>query len=148
MIETPQHNGAIAMTWYFDHLAFNTDDSASLQQLFGNLLGLQPGARPPFPFPGRWLYQGNQALVHVIERNDVSAPILSHIALRTDRDAAYVLERVQASGLPHQIAQVPDDGLWQIFVQLPGGLLLELDAPASQPLPNTYHYQSNAGAPA
>ena len=32
------------------------------------------------------------------------------------------------SGLPHQVAQVPEDGLWQIFVQLPGGLLLELGA--------------------
>ena len=136
------------MTWHFDHLAFNTHDGAPLQRLFGDLLGLQPGARPPFPFPGRLLYQGEQALVHVIERGEVSEPILSHIALRTDSDAAHVLERVQASGLPHQIAQVPEDGLWQIFVQLPGGLLLELDAPATQPLPSTYHYQSNAGAPA
>jgi hypothetical protein len=136
------------MTWHFDHLAFNTDNGAPLQQLFGALLGLQPGPRPAFPFPGRWLYQGDQALVHVIERSDVSAPILSHIALRTDSDAAHVLAQVQASGLPHQIAQVPEDGLWQIFVQLPGGLLLELDAPASQPLTSTYHYQNNAGVPA
>ena len=136
------------MTWHFDHLAFNTHDGAPLQRLFGDLLGLQPGARPPFPFPGRWLYQGNQALVHVIERAEVSEPILSHIALRSDSDVAAVLQRVQASGLPHQIAQVPEDGLWQIFVQLPGGLLLELDAPAAQALPRTYHYQNHAGAPA
>ena len=111
------------------------------------MLGLQAGPRPPFPFPGRWLYQGNQALVHVIERDEVSKPTLSHIALRTDTDAAQVLQRVQASGLPHQIAQVPEDGTWQIFVQLPGGLLLELDAPSAQPLPSTYDYQNNAGAP-
>lgn len=136
------------MTWHFDHLAFNTHDGAPLQRLFGDLLGLQAGARPPFPFPGRWLYQSDQALVHIIERADVSEPILSHIALRSDSDAAAVLQRVQASGLPHQVAQVPEDGLWQIFVQLPGGLLLELDAPAAQALPRTYHYQNHAGAPA
>ena len=136
------------MTWHFDHLAFNTHDGAPLQRLFGDLLGLRSGARPPFPFPGRWLYQGDQALVHIIERADVNEPILSHIALRSDSDAAAVLQRVQASGLPHQIAQVPEDGLWQIFVQLPGGLLLELDAPAAQALPRTYHYQNHAGAPA
>lgn len=135
------------MTWHFDHLAFNTHDGAPLERLFGDLLGLQAGPRPPFPFPGRWLYQGNQALVHVIERDEVSKPTLSHIALRTDTDAAQVLQRVQASGLPHQIAQVPEDGTWQIFVQLPGGLLLELDAPSAQPLPSTYDYQNNAGAP-
>lgn len=136
------------MTWHFDHLAFNTHDGALLERLFGDLLGLQAGPRPPFPFPGSWLYQGNQALVHVIERDEVSKATLSHIALRTDTDAAQVLQRVQASGLPHQIAQVPEDGTWQIFVQLPGGLLLELDATSAQPLPSTHDYQNNAGAPA
>lgn len=135
------------MTWHFDHLAFNTADGAPLQQLFGDLLGLQAGPRPAFPFPGRWLYQGKQALVHVIEGCAATEAVLSHIALRTDTDAALVLQRVQASGLVHQVVQVPDDGLWQIFVQLPGGLQLELDAPASQPLPSTYQYQADAGAP-
>jgi hypothetical protein len=26
------------------------------------------------------------------------------------------------------VAQVPEDGIWQIFVRMPGGLVLELDA--------------------
>ena len=53
---------------------------------------------------------------------------MSHIAFRTDEDAAVVLKRVQGSGLPYQVAQVPEDGIWQIFVQMPGGVVLELDA--------------------
>ena len=40
------------MTWTFDHLAFNTGDGQTLQDAFGGLLGLTPGRRPPFPFPG------------------------------------------------------------------------------------------------
>ncbi|PZW64877.1 hypothetical protein F475_00948 [Pseudomonas sp. URMO17WK12:I6] len=118
------------MSWHFDHLAFNTPDGQPLQEAFGSLLGLAPGRRPPFPFPGRWLYQDAQALVHVIEQPTFDETALSHIAFRTDEDAATVLRRVQASGLPYQVAQVPEDGIWQIFVQMPGGLVIELDAKA------------------
>jgi len=116
------------MTWTFDHLAFNTADGQALQDAFGGLLGLMPGRRPPFPFPGRWLYQDEEALVHVIEQPLSEDAALSHIAFRTDEDAAVVLKRVQGSGLPYQVAQVPEDGICQIFVQMPGGLVLELDA--------------------
>ncbi|WP_085657005.1 hypothetical protein [Pseudomonas sp. B11(2017)] len=118
------------MTWHFDHLAFSTPDGPALQDAFDGLLGLKPGRRPPFPFPGRWLYQDAQALVHVIEQPALEDTVLSHIAFRTDDDAALVLKRVQASGLPYQVAQVPEDGIWQIFVQMPGGLVIELDAKA------------------
>ena len=119
------------MTWTFDHLAFNTANGQALQDAFGGLLGLTQGRRPPFPFPGRWLYQDEQALVHVIEQPALDEAALSHIAFRTDEDAAVVLKRVQGSGLPYQVAQVPEDRVWQFFVQMPGGLVLELDAKSS-----------------
>ncbi|WP_085599871.1 MULTISPECIES: hypothetical protein [unclassified Pseudomonas] len=135
------------MNWRFDHLAFNTDGGSTLPQAFAELLGLQAGRRPPFPFPGRWLYQDDQALVHVIEQDACPAPQLSHIAFSTHEAAAAVLLRVQASGLEYQVAQVPEDGLWQIFVRLPGGLLLELDAPASGALTGSHDYARHPGAP-
>ncbi|WP_236179100.1 MULTISPECIES: hypothetical protein [Pseudomonas] len=119
------------MTWHFDHMAFNAPDGQRIQEAFNALLGLTPGRRPPFPFPGRWLYQSEEALVHVIEQPVLEEAVLSHIAFRTDEDAAVVLQRVQGSGLPYQVAQVPEDGIWQIFVQMPGGVVLELDAKSS-----------------
>ncbi len=135
------------MSWRFDHLAFNTDGGPALAQAFAELLGLQAGRRPPFPFPGRWLYQDGQALVHVIEQDACPEPQLSHIAFSTHEAAATVLLRVQASGLEHQVAQVPEDGIWQIFVRLPGGLVLELDAPALGALVVSHDYARHAGAP-
>lgn len=30
-----------------------------------DVLGLRVGDRPPFPFPGYWLYAGSSAWVHV-----------------------------------------------------------------------------------
>jgi catechol 2,3-dioxygenase-like lactoylglutathione lyase family enzyme len=125
--EQPQET---TMTWTFDHLAFNTADGQTLQDTFQAVLGLTPGRRPPFPFPGRWMYQDEQALVHVIEQPTFDETALSHIAFRTDEHATTVLRRVQASGLPYQVAQVPEDGIWQVFVQMPGGLVIELDAKA------------------
>jgi len=123
------------MSWTFDHLAFNTADGQSLQDDFAKLLGLKPGRRPPFPFPGRWLYQDEHAVVHVIERPLPDDTELSHIAFRTDEPAETVLQRVRESGLPYQLAQVPGDGIAQIFVQMPGGLVIELDA-LEAPHPN------------
>ncbi|RVD79702.1 hypothetical protein [Pseudomonas koreensis] len=116
------------MSWTFDHLAFNSADGQTLQDSFGQLLGLTPGRRPPFPFPGRWLYQDAHALVHVIEQPTFTDTALSHIAFRTDEPAHSVLQRVRDSGLPYQLAQVPEEGIWQVFVQMPGGLVIELDA--------------------
>ncbi len=116
------------MHWHFNHLAFNSANGAHLQEAFSALLDLQPGSRPPFPFPGRWLYQGSQALVHIIERDAFIHDHLSHLALHTDSPAEQVLQRVEQSGLPFHLTQVPGDSLWQCFVQLPGGLLLELNA--------------------
>ncbi|WP_347900646.1 hypothetical protein [Pseudomonas purpurea] len=135
------------MSWQFDHLAFNTADGAALQSAFQALLGLQPGRRPPFPFPGRWLYQDGEALVHVIEQPGFVESALSHIAFRTQEDAGQVLRRVRDSGLPHQVAQVPEDGIWQIFVQLPAGVVLELDAPAAAGLTISHEYAKEGGAP-
>lgn len=119
------------MNWQFDHIAFNTPNQVPLHGLFGKLLDLTAGPRPPFRFPGSWLYQDQQAMVHVIERSDIDQPALSHIALRTDADARQVMARVKASGLPHGFSEVPETQNLQIFVQLPAGLLLELLVPAS-----------------
>ncbi len=76
-------------------------------------------------------------MVHVIERPLPDDTELSHIAFRTDEPAQAVLQRVRDSGLPYQLAQVPGEGVAQIFVQMPGGLVIELDAlEAPHPHPN------------
>lgn len=55
---------------------------------------------------------------------------LGHIAFRTDEPAAALIARVRAAGLEHEVARVPEQGEVQVFVALPGGLVIELDAPA------------------
>ncbi|MBN7138792.1 hypothetical protein A7A76_06660 [Lysobacter enzymogenes] len=119
--------------WRFDHLNLRgRADDAALARLFGGVMGLRPGYRPPFPFPGQWLYRGDEAWLHLVQPSPTQdpQPRLGHIAFRTDQPAAALIERVRAAGLAHEIAVVPEQGEVQVFVPLPGGLVIELDAPA------------------
>lgn len=126
-----------APQWRFDHLNLHgRADDAALRRLFGEVMGLRPGYRPPFPFPGRWLYRGDEAWLHLVQPAQArdEALRLGHIAFRTDEPAAALIERVRAAGLQHEVAVVPERGEVQVFVPLPGGLVIELDAPADPAL--------------
>ncbi|MDD0974122.1 hypothetical protein [Pseudomonas fontis] len=138
----------MSLDFQFDHLAFSTPGNSTLQASLQTLLGIAPGFRPPFPFPGQWLYQGDQALVHLIQRDEQTDTQFSHLALRTAQPASAVLARVRASGLAYQVAVVPEERVCQIFVNLPGGLVLELDSPLdNQGISITHDYQHTTHAP-
>lgn len=119
-----------APRWRFDHINLHARDSAPLKALFGDVMGLRPGHRPPFPFPGDWLYRDEQAWLHLVTAppEQGSAVRFAHIAFRTDEPAAALLARVRDAGLEHDVAVVPEENGVQIFVRLPGGLVVELDA--------------------
>ncbi len=125
------HDGA----WTFDHVNFHVAGEPAILKFFADVLGWKPGHRPPFPFPGTWLYQGQDALVHLVAaEGDTQELVFSHIAFRTTKDAAEVLAKVRESGMPHQVQQHPERAAAQIFVQLPGAIVLELEARLSGPL--------------
>ncbi|MFK3648128.1 hypothetical protein ACI2IY_06765 [Lysobacter enzymogenes] len=131
--------------WRFDHLNLHGHaDGAALAALFGEVMGLRPGYRPPFPFPGQWLYRGGDAWLHLVHPSSPHDERLrmGHIAFRTDEPAAALIQRVRAAGLQHEIAVVPERGEVQVFVPLPGGLVIELDAAADPALAGDGVYRS------
>lgn len=100
---TPDGDGA----WTFDHVNFHVAGEPAILKFFADVLGWQPGHRPPFPFPGTWLYQGQDALVHLVAtQGDAPELVFSHIAFRTTRDAADVLAKVRESGMPHRCSSI------------------------------------------
>ncbi|CBJ37560.1 putative glyoxalase/extradiol ring-cleavage dioxygenase protein [Ralstonia solanacearum CMR15] len=114
---------------------FSVAGEPVILQFFADVLGWKPGHRPPFPLPGAWLYQGQDALVHLVStEGDAPELVFSHIAFRTTQDAADVLARVRESGMPHRVQSHPERAAAQIFVQLPGAVVLELEARLSAPL--------------
>ncbi len=119
--------------WRFDHLNVSAGSHKVLEDFFGGVMGLRPGYRPPFPFPGAWLYAGDQAVIHAVDdaRLDAGTGALQvgHIAFRSDGPAAPVIASLRDSAWPFRVARVPADNTLQIFVSLPGGLVIELDMP-------------------
>lgn len=130
--------------WRFDHLNLHAAAEPALQRLFGEVMGLRSGYRPPFPFPGDWLYREDQAWLHLVNAASSSQGVrLGHVAFRTDEPAEHLLARVRAAGLDHEVAFVPEENCVQIFVRLPGGLVIELDAAAADGEKGRTDYRSD-----
>ncbi|MBT2745715.1 MULTISPECIES: hypothetical protein [unclassified Lysobacter] len=123
---------AVAPMWHFDHLNLQGPPDSTLMRLFGEVMGLRRRYRPPFRVPGQWLYRGDDAWLHLVQPPGTrDGPLrLGHIAFRTDAPAVCVLDRLHAADLAFEIEVVPETGCVQFFVSLPGGLVIELDAPA------------------
>ncbi len=49
-----------------DHVSVNCADLAKSRAFYAEVLGFRDGARPPFPFPGAWLYLGGRPVVHLV----------------------------------------------------------------------------------
>jgi catechol 2,3-dioxygenase-like lactoylglutathione lyase family enzyme len=120
-----------------DHFTVLTDDLDRTVTFYLEVLGLEPGPRPAFPFPGAWLYRDGSALLHVIERASIpsGAGVLDHIAFRGAGLAAFI-SRLQARQLPYDLRRLPDEGpgagVWQLFFSDPNGARVEVDFAADE----------------
>ena len=67
------------------HFTVLTDDVDATRAFYCGLLGLVDGKRPPFGFPGLWLYAGDRPILHVIGRAAVFSPgnVLSMVSQTT-----------------------------------------------------------------
>ena len=113
-----------------DHINIRTADLAETKAVFIDVLGLSEGWRPPFPFPGAWLYAGAKDVVHLVQVETPAAASdgssLDHFAFDiSDYDEA--LRRVEASGLSHRAITTPGTSVKQIFVRDPNGVTIELN---------------------
>jgi catechol 2,3-dioxygenase-like lactoylglutathione lyase family enzyme len=115
-----------------DHINISTNKLAETRAFFVDLLGLTEGDRPPFGFPGHWLYIGGHPIVHLVGRPVNRLPsaeaALDHFALRAD---GYddLKARLDAVGLRYDAVDVPGSATRQIFVDDPNGVTVELNFP-------------------
>ena len=49
-----------------DHCSIRTTKLQETRDFFVDILGLEDGERPDFPFPGSWLYTDSTAVIHLI----------------------------------------------------------------------------------
>ena len=117
-----------------DHVSIRTPELDAARDFFCEVLELEVGGRPPFTFPGYWLYDGGTAIVLLIG-SDGPAPAAStgavdHLAFKGD-GARFdeIVSRIEAAGHPYRTQVVPGAGLRQVFVTGPHGVVVELNFP-------------------
>lgn len=123
-----------------DHFTIRTTDLDATRDFFTDVIGLTVGDRPPFPFPGHWLYGDGRAIVHLVGvepsrsyvrghggSDDVGADTgaVDHLAF-CGEDYTNTLARLTGHGCDYSERTVPGRGSRQIFVRGPHGLIVEL----------------------
>ena len=113
-----------------DHVNIRTAQLDRMVSWYGSVLGLQPGPRPDFAFPGAWLYAGGQAVIHLIEVA-VSPPACEDLALEHFALSASGLSRfisvLEAAGERHMLRPVPGFPILQVNLWDPDGNHLHVD---------------------
>ena len=124
------------------HCAIRTSDLDASRRFYCEVLGLTVGPRPPFGFPGLWLYNGehdryHNAVVHLIgvdgsdrpARTDTGA--LDHVAFMA-HGLADMRARLESLGISYRQREVPALGLQQLFLVDPSGVRIELNYAADE----------------
>lgn len=122
-----------------NHFTILTDDLPATLAFYKEHLGLKPGPRPPFAFPGAWLYPegGGEAILHIVagrSRGELVPGVIDHMAF-TGRGLAQAVARLRARGVAYELRKLPAYGTWQLFFHDPNGAKIELDFDASEPAP-------------
>jgi catechol 2,3-dioxygenase-like lactoylglutathione lyase family enzyme len=134
------------------HYSIRTTDLERSRAFYTRVLGMREGFRPPFPFPGIWLYMGDDesefGVVHIIgvDPDDASGltaylgdkelpasgtGTVDHIAfLATSVEDFWATLRRE--GVQWRDRTVPSLGLHQVFVEDPSGVTIEMNFPAAE----------------
>jgi catechol 2,3-dioxygenase-like lactoylglutathione lyase family enzyme len=125
-----------------NHFTVLTDNLEATLAFYKAHLGFSAGARPPFKFPGAWLYAegGSDAILHVIagrDRKELVKGVLDHMAF-TAQDLPATVAKLKAQGIDYELRKLPTYGTWQLFFLDPNGAKVELDFDPSEPAPAGY----------
>ena len=122
-----------------NHFTILTDDLEKTLAFYDEHLGLKPGARPPFTFPGAWLYAagGNEPILHVvagIDKHRLVKGVIDHMAF-TGRDLPATAGKLKQHGIAYELRKLPAYGTWQLFFHDPNGAKVEIDFDPAEAAP-------------
>lgn len=138
-----------------DHYSIRTQDVEASRRFYTEVMEFQIGFRPPFDFPGLWLYNGapypeSCGVVHIIgiDPNDTQGlkaylgdrdvsslngtGSVDHMAFAAS-GLADMRARLKRLGVACRERSVPTLGLHQVFFEDPSGVTIELNFPAAEP---------------
>lgn len=134
------------------HYSIRTLDLEKSCRFYERVLGFKRGYRPPFDFPGAWLYKGDDesdyGTVHIIGIDpnnpeglvaylgDKELPVtgtgtVDHIAFLASGVEA-MWNTLREENIEWRDRTVPSLGLHQVFIEDPSGVTIELNFPAAE----------------
>lgn len=123
-----------------DHFTIVARDARATAKFYNEMLGFTPGPRPSFMFPGEWLYNDGEAVLHVIEKPHIpeGPGVLDHMAF-WGTDLASYIAKLKARGLAYDLRRLPKgghgEGVWQLFFNDPNAARVEIDFAATEIAP-------------
>ena len=107
-------------------------DLPAIEKFYGEVLGLKTGYRPQFMFPGIWLYDGDDPIVHVGARfpegsivKDKHSGSVDHIAFKAS-GAVEFRKRLKRLGMVFEEQNIENAG-YQVFLYDLVGTKLEFN---------------------
>ena len=124
-----------------NHFTIITDKLPETLACYEEHLTLKAGARPPFTFPGAWLYadggRGRDAILHIIAGVDgkrLVKGVIDHMAF-SGAGLAQAVARLKAKGIAYELRRLPAYGTWQLFFFDPNGAKVEIDFDPAEAAP-------------
>lgn len=135
------------------HYSIRTTNLAASLKFYTGVIGLRDGYRPPFKFPGHWLYldekEGDQGAVHLIGVDPIDPQGL--IDAMGDKDLASLYgsgavdhvaffavnlvemrKSLTRMGVRYRELTVPMLNVHQMFLEDPSGVVVELNFPVHE----------------
>jgi catechol 2,3-dioxygenase-like lactoylglutathione lyase family enzyme len=124
-----------------NHFTILTDKLPETLAFYEEHLNLKPGARPPFTFPGAWLYadagKGPDPILHIVAGVDgkrLVKGVIDHMAF-TGKGLAGAVAKLKSKGIEFELRRLPAYGTWQLFFFDPNGAKVEIDYDKSEAAP-------------
>jgi catechol 2,3-dioxygenase-like lactoylglutathione lyase family enzyme len=112
-----------------DHWNIYCKDLKATVDFYEKYVGLYAGDRPPFNFPGAWLYAGEKPILHLVSETGHQAHgsgAIDHVAINCS-DIRGTIDKVKADNVPFEVKKVPARPLQQVFLHDPDGVMIELN---------------------
>ena len=115
-----------------DHYNVSTRKLKETVQFYEGVLGLENGPRPPFDFPGAWLYSEGHPVLHL---NDIAGTdrqqrpdsgVIDHVAFGS-RGFEAMKKHLSGKGIDYRVNVVPNSTRRQIFLRDPNNVEIELN---------------------
>ena len=127
-----------------DHYSIRTLELDETRDFYVDVLGFSVGDRPDFDFPGYWLYIDGHAVVHLVGVDkdnpqglvdylgEIDIDLLGgsgsvdHIAF-VATDPKQLKAHLEKKSIPYREREVPSMNLYQIFVDDPNQISVEMN---------------------